>query len=95
MTFKETFDKVCDGTHYEQRNGIRIKGHITHDLDDMKLVERRTSDGRTALIIFFRTSIKQDNWMFWFPSENQMEMLKHAVPAMVMRVERKNEVYKE
>jgi hypothetical protein len=83
-SFDEAFNFVNAPTNYEKEHGIKIIGHYVRvNMDDLKVTERKTSDGRSMLILFFKNSTYYDIWKFWIPSANQMEFLKWISPLMV------------
>ena len=85
-SFEEAYKyvaEVCNRpTNYEQKHGIKVLGTKVvkgFDYDDIKIVERRTDDGTSAMYIFFKNSKKYDVWKFWCPSEAQINMLSRVI----------------
>lgn len=90
-SFDEAFNFVKNPTIYERNNKITIVStDIMLNWTDIRLVERKTSDNRSAIIIFFKNSKNYDVWKFWMPSDDQMTLLEHILPAYVKLIIKKN-----
>lgn len=76
-TFNELFEEVAGrGTNYEIAQGIKvINKEIIIDTEDIKLAKIEKSTGEIGLCIFYRSSTKIDNWVYWYPSANQQKQL--------------------
>lgn len=91
-SFDEAFNFVSAPTRYENEHGIKITDHkILVNMPDTKVTERKTSDGRIMLLIFFKNSIHYDIWKFWIPSSDQMEFLLYVCPIIVQYINKRNE----
>lgn len=90
-SFAEALSYVKSPSNYEKDHDIDIIAtRVIHDEETLKLVDRVTSDGRHALIIFFKNSTAFDVWKFWFPDNPQMELMENGLSAIISRIKQLN-----
>lgn len=92
MNLNKLMDEIANGvTHYERRNGLKPREvRVVLGSDDMKVVLRKSSDGKEGLIILFKGgSFNNDAWYYWFPSENQLALIAE-IPLFAEQVIKKN-----
>lgn len=77
-------------THYEREHGIKIRKTDRMAFGDIIILKNYKSDGDIGFVILFRGSIRKDTWLSWYPSENQMFILKRIVPDIIRTVEYHN-----
>ena len=76
QTFREVLKNVEKLTHFERKHNIKITNiEILVDKDTVKLVSRKTTDGRNGLILFYLASTQTPQWFYWFPNEEQLRFL--------------------
>lgn len=76
MNFEEAMSWVSQ-TNYEKEHNISIlKKEIILDTDDIKLVKVEKSTGEFGLCIIYKSSVRKDTWVVWYPSKNQTTQLK-------------------
>jgi len=78
--FKKIFDMIRQTT-YERNNNITIisKEIISEvDCEDIKLIKVKKSTGEFGICIIYKTSKTYDNWIYWYPTKNQQEVLPHV-----------------
>lgn len=92
-SYEEAFNFVTAPTKYENEHNIKIlSSSIIVNMNDLKVVERKTTDGGSMLILFFKNSTYYDIWKFWIPSEDQMEFLEIICPFIVKYFNKINEL---
>ena len=93
-SFEEALSYVNRPTNYEKTHNIIVQNtEIVFDSEDIKLVERVSSDKQISLFIFFKNSTLYDIWKFWCPSRKQFSFLVNHLPKHILNTEMKNAKY--
>ena len=90
-SFQEALDYVSQPTHFERAYDIYMQEKkVLLDLPDIKFVAISKSDNTKSFFIFFKTSKVHEKWLFWCPSQEQMDILIHVLPGLMHVIDKQN-----